>query len=108
MKSWVSDSWLKILVAILLVGAVYPSLPYVYYQLLSWVVLAAALSTAWQGRDNQFIVWFFLFIGVVFNPFAPLHLRQDIWHLADVCTALLFLGMIFFVRSPKEEPATKK
>lgn len=108
MKLWISDSWLKILATIFLIGAVVPTFPYVYYQILSWVVLATSLTTAWQARNNQPVVWFLLFIAIVFNPFAPLYLRQDIWHLADLCTALFFFGTIFLIRSPKDEPSPKK
>ncbi len=91
MKTWSSETWLTLLAIVLLLGAL-GTFPYVYYQILDWVVMGAALVIARRTckEGKMFEVWCFVAVAVVFNPFAPLYLTSGIWRIADVVVAALF------------------
>lgn len=76
------------------------SLPYAYYQLMSWVVIGAALVVVWQAykRNMIWVAWLFALVAVVFNPLAPIYLTANVWRIADVVVALLFVVSFFLIR----------
>lgn len=98
MQTWFKDHWLRLLAIVMLLGALAP-FPYVYYQFLNWVVMGAAIMTAFHAfkQRNDLLLWIFVFAAVVFNPFAPFYFRQDIWRVVDVVTALVFVTSFFFL-----------
>jgi hypothetical protein len=98
---WIQANWLKVVAALMLAGALFPIPYFAYYQLTNWVVLGAAIMTAWQARalGKEWIMWLFVLVAVVFNPIAPLYLRPDIWHVLDIVAALIFLLSFFFLRT---------
>ena len=102
MKAWLQDNWLKLLAIAMALGALAPVSYYAYFQLMNWVVVGAALMTAWQAykQKSLWIVWLFALVAVVFNPLAPLYLQADIWRIADVVVAALFV-ISFFLVKPK-------
>ena len=104
MQKWLQDNWLSLVAALMLLGAL-TALPYVYYQLLNWVVLGAAVVTAYRAhnRKRETWMWIFIVIAVVFNPVAPLHLRPSDWRLADIVAALLFFVSLFMMRREATE-----
>jgi len=84
----------------MVLGALDTSLPYVYFQLMTWVVAGAAVMTALQAykHNMQTVAWVFAFVAVVFNPVAPLYLRSDIWQLVDIAAATLFVLSLLVLR----------
>ncbi|MBI3638439.1 hypothetical protein HY227_01710 [Candidatus Wolfebacteria bacterium] len=103
MKNWLNFNWLKLVAVVVVLGALVFeknwTLPFIYYQLMNWVVGGAFLITAWQARQqkNFFWMWLFIFSAVVFNPLAPLYLQQNVWRIIDVVAVALFVISFFFV-----------
>lgn len=98
MNTWIINNWLKVLAIIALTGAVLGNFPFVYYQLMNWIVVGASIVTALQAsrKNNLSIMWLFLLVAVVFNPVAPLYLAQDVWIIVDVVAGALFV-LAFFI-----------
>jgi hypothetical protein len=69
-----------------------PEWPYAYYQMMNWVVMIAALLVLNDATrsDAKVVMLIFGLVAIVFNPIAPIHLRADIWQLADLASAALF------------------
>jgi hypothetical protein len=105
MNTFFTNHWLKLLAILMLLGALL-SFPFVYYQLMNWVVVGAALVTVQQAyqRKMHALAWLFALVAVVFNPLAPLYLRADVWHIADIVAAALFL-ISFGLITGKKFPA---
>jgi hypothetical protein len=89
--TWIKQYWLQVLAIVALLGAL-GAWPFAYYQLMNWIVLGAALSTAWMAyqRKQEAVAWLFLAVAVVFNPLAPLYLGPAVWKIADCIAAALF------------------
>ena len=102
MNQWIQDNWLKLLAIALALGALAPIPYYAYFQLMNWVVVGAALMTAAQAykQNKLWLVWLFVLVAVVFNPVAPLYLAADMWRVADMVVAALFV-ISFFLVKPK-------
>lgn len=100
MNAWLQDNWLKLLAIAFALGALAPIPFYAYFQLMNWVVVGAALTTALQAykQKRAWIVWLFVFVAVVFNPLAPLYLAADVWRVADIVVAVLFITSFFLVK----------
>jgi hypothetical protein len=100
MNTWISENWLKVVAIALALGALAPIPYFAYYQLMNWAVVGAAIVTAWQAykRGNEWLAWLFVVVAVVFNPIAPLYFRADVWQVADVIVAVLFLLSFYFLR----------
>ena len=98
MKFCFSSHWLKLIAIAMLIGALW-NFPFVYYQLMNWVVVGASLVTVEQAyqRKNATLAWLFALVAVVFNPLAPLYLRADVWHVADITASVLFVISFFFI-----------
>ncbi|MBL8031747.1 MAG: hypothetical protein JNK33_05500 [Candidatus Doudnabacteria bacterium] len=103
MNTFLSNHWLKLLAVVLLLGAL-GSFPFVYYQLMNWVVVGASLVTVQQAyqRNMTALGWVFALVAVVFNPLAPLYLRADVWQVADLTAAALFAVSFFLITSKKQ------
>jgi len=99
----IKTAWLRTLAIVMLAGALFPVPYYAYYQLMNWIVMGAALTVAYHAYKarNEAVLWLFVLVAVVFNPVAPLHLRADVWQIADIIAILLFL--ISFVLLKKKE-----
>jgi hypothetical protein len=99
---WIQFNWLKVVAIIMVSAAVLPIPYFVYYQMMNWIVVGAAILTALQASTVRcgFVFWTFMLVAVVFNPLAPLHLRADVWQIADIVAALIFLISFFVVRPP--------
>ncbi len=100
--TWIKFNWLKVVAIVMVLAAILPIQYFVYYQLMNWVVVGAAIVTALQARalKSESLMWLFILVAVVFNPVAPLHLRADVWQIVDIVVALLFI-ISFFVIKPK-------
>ncbi len=103
MNTFLSNHWLKLLAIALLLGAL-GSFPFVYYQIMNWVVVGASLVTVQQAYQRNItpLGWLFALVAVVFNPLAPLYLRADVWHVADVAAAVLFIISFAFITTKKQ------
>lgn len=102
--NWINNNWLKVVAIAMLIGALF-SVPYfAYYQLMNWVVVGAALVTAWQAHtiNKGWLMWLFILVAVVFNPLAPMYFQVDVWQIADIVVAILFLLSFFLVRVKAE------
>jgi hypothetical protein len=98
MKNFFTNHWLKLLAIVMLLGALL-TFPFVYYQLMNWVVVGASLVTVQQAYQRRMtaLAWLFALVAVVFNPLAPLYLRADVWNIADLIAAVLFIISFFFI-----------
>lgn len=104
MKTWLAYNWLKLLALTMAVGAIYSQLPYVYYQLTSWVILMAALVVAQQAHshDRPILMWVVIFTAIVFNPFSLLSINQvSVWQMLYLAGALIFFSSLFLVKNSK-------
>jgi len=105
MNAWLRQHWLSLLAIVLLLGALAP-LPYVYYQIMNWVVAIAALRIAYHGyKYNEWLLWPFVAVAIVFNPIAPLYFTALVWQIADVVVALLFVASFFVWRTVRTHTA---
>jgi len=88
---------LKIISAIVLFIAVF-NLPYVYYQLLRWVVMIIAgyLSSEYFKKENNVWGWFFVSIAILFNPIFPFYFSKNIWIVLNIISAAVFIISINF------------
>lgn len=102
MKAWFSYHWLKVIAIFIVLGAITPQ-PLAYYQLMSWIVSGSALITALQAhhQDRTVTMWLFLFVAIIFNPFAPLALTQDIWQAIYLVTAFVFFLALLAMNPPR-------
>jgi hypothetical protein len=91
MSLWLQKHGLTILAILLALGAL-ASWPFVYYQVLDWTVAGAALLIAKRAHQQGqvWMQWLFIAVAVLFNPLAPLYIRQDLWRIADIIVAILF------------------
>lgn len=100
-NAWLKENWLKLVAIVMALGAL-ASFPYVYYQLLNWVIAGAALLTAWQAhrQKNDWVAWLFAILAVIFNPIAPLYLGTGTWQILDVIAAVALALSFIVVRTP--------
>ncbi len=102
--TWLQLHWLKVLAITLLCGAL-TSVPYMaYYQLMNWVVLAAAIVTAMQAHhtERDTFMWLSLLVAIVFNPIAPLYFSTSVWHIADGIAIFFFVLATLTIRAAKK------
>lgn len=99
---WVRENWLKLVAVVLVAGVLQPwyGLPYAYYQLMNWVVMGAAVMTAFQAKKlgKEYVMWLAALVAVVFNPIAPFYLQASAWQIADYAVIVLFLLSFFVMR----------
>lgn len=90
-----------IIAAVMLFGAL-GEWPYGYYQLLRWVVCAAAVFIAYFGWQWKRIwaVWLLGVLAVLFNPIVTIHLNREIWQVIDVMSGFMFIVSTFAIWSP--------
>ncbi len=97
---WIDRHGLKVFAIVLLLGAL-TNIPYAaYFQIMNWVTALAAVQVAYRGyRDGKsWATWLFGAVAILFNPIAPIYLRNDIWQIADVVVAVLMLASIFLMK----------
>jgi hypothetical protein len=83
---------IAIIAGVVLILAIPPLWPYGYYQLLRWVVTAAALYIIYisYGLDNKKWIWLMAIIAILFNPIFSIHLTKGIWAPIDFVVAIIF------------------
>lgn len=86
------------ILSLLFIAFVYP-LPYGFYTLnriiTTFFSVIAAVQT-WEIKRSLSCV--FIFVGIIFNPIAPVHLTREIWKVIDVIAVLPFIVLILFRR----------
>jgi len=91
-----------IIIAILfLLGAVFLHFPYSYYQLLRWVVCAAAVMLAYKTTGGKQAVA--VTIALLFNPIIPVHLDRSTWAVLDAGAAVSFASIGLPLTPQKEK-----
>ena len=81
-------SYILILIPLLL--ACLLPMPYGYYQLVRVVATAAFAFLAYQERENS-LLWVFVGLALLFQPFEKIDLGRTVWNIVDVVVAV-FLG----------------
>ncbi|MCY3674966.1 MAG: hypothetical protein OXH65_09415 [Paracoccaceae bacterium] len=76
--------------------------PYGYYIFLRILIASTcALIVFYQWKhDDAISSWVFIFVGVgiLYNPFMPIHLTREIWIILNIITAGLFIGHYFMLK----------
>lgn len=77
-------------------------MPYGYYQFvryLSFSVFAYLSYTTYTAKGNlTLIVWIYLFLAILFQPFVKIALGRSIWNIVDVTVAI---GLIILASRKK-------
>jgi len=82
---------IKTVVIALLIMAVMLNHKYSYYELLRWIVTASCVWFIYCSvitKSIGFIVCFTT-IALLFNPIIKVWLQKEIWHIADLTTAII-------------------
>jgi hypothetical protein len=80
---------LSLILIPLLLACLLP-MPYGYYQLVRVVATAAFAFLAYQERGNN-LLWVFIGLALLFQPFEKIALGRTLWNVVDVAVAV-FLG----------------
>ena len=98
MRGWLTNNWFKLLAIVVLLGAS-GTHPYAYYQILRWVVCAAAAYAAYLylQAERTVLFWVFAAVAVLFNPIAPIYMSRDTWQNYDLIAAVIFAVSLFLV-----------
>lgn len=96
MKKYIEQNWFTILAGMMLLLAIPSIWPYVYYQLLRWVVMIVAGYNAYLAYESKEDVWMYVMVGVaiLFNPIASIHFQKETWAILDLVTALVMFASI--------------
>ena len=89
-----------------LIIALFPGLPYGYYQLLRWFVCGSCCYGAYLShkKHNEFWKWTYISLAVLFNPIAPIRFEKILWQFLDIIAALIILtSIIIFKRQKRDE-----
>ena len=76
--------------------------PYVYYQVLRWVVCAAAVNVAYRAYrwKRQATLWAFAIVAIIFNPLAPFHLPRGVWQVLNLAGVVVLVAAIIWLTVP--------
>lgn len=88
--------WYMFGVGLFLLGA-FGAWPYVYYQVLRWIVCVAGAYSAYTTHKSGSTGWTWMFgiIAVLFNPITPFFMKRETWQILDLITAVPFLYFPF-------------
>ena len=90
------------IVAILMLLLAIPSglWPYIYYQILRWIITCVALFIAYTAYhlEKQAWIWIIAIIVILFNPIVPIYLSKETWVLIDLIVSIIFLISIFKIK----------
>lgn len=103
MNREIKNNWVFFLAALLLLGA-FGTWPYVYYQLLRWVVFGVGIYASYQAHETNRNSWVWLFgaMALLFNPILPFYMERETWQVIDLTAALLLVSFIFSKRKQIE------
>lgn len=86
------NTFLKIAACLLLV-AVLPVWPYVFYQLLKVFIFGTAVYAAYlyhKQKVKQWM-WYMIVAAILFNPINPFYFGSFLWSIVDLIVACMFL-----------------
>ncbi len=95
---------LAVITGLMLFGAII-EFPYVYYQILRWVVCGVAILVAYFALKYK-KTWTTVLFGIIaalFNPIFPIHLTREVWFPIDLVCGLLFILSPNYLKEKVEE-----
>ncbi len=83
-----------IIAGIMLLLGVFSGWPYVYYQILRWVITIVGAVNAYQSYKEKRTGWMWVMIAItiLFNPIAPIYLNKGLWTILDIVVAVFMLS----------------
>lgn len=76
--------------------------PYIYYQILRWIVCIVSGYTAFiEYKKNKVWMAIFALISILFNPIAPFYFNRETWRIIDIIIAVIILISIFVFKEYK-------
>src|SRR3989344_7901507 len=101
--NWIKENWFLLVAALFLVAAL-GSWPYVYYQLLRWVVCGVGAYSAYMTYTQERRGWtgIFAVIAILFNPIMPFYMERETWQILDVAAAIPFLAFAFINKTTRQ------
>jgi hypothetical protein len=86
----------KILLSVLLLICLL-KMPYGYYQLVRFLSTGVFIYFAFieNERGNRNIVFIYVALAALFQPFFKINLGREIWNMVDVIVALYLLFTVF-------------
>lgn len=87
--------FLKIISAVLLFTAIF-ELPYGYYEFLRIAIFIGMAFLLFAERESKPELQLILYagIGILFNPFIPIHLERNIWFYLDISISVLLMLLV--------------
>ena len=84
------------------------SQPYIFFQLLRWLVTGTAAMLCYYSYQWQFTwaPWLYGFVAILFNPFVPFHMSRSSWAIVDLVAAIGLVITTFVVKPPEEVAVT--
>lgn len=81
--------------------------PYVYFQILNWVVSLFSILLAIRSYQEKrsLWVWTFAAIAVIFNPIEAFQFPRALWSAIDVIAGLIFVCSIYWMRPKTHQKA---
>ena len=98
------------IIAIIMLFLALSNNPYVYYQILRWVIAgvsAYSVYLAYKQSKNTW-VWILIIIMILFNPITPIHFSKKTWLFLDIIAALVIFISIFKIKITKEKNHIKR
>ena len=86
-------NFIKIIMGIMLLWALYPENPYVYYTILRIVIFISAIyiSTKYYQASNEKWLWIYGIIAFIYNPIFSIHLNREIWSVVNIATIVVIV-----------------
>lgn len=99
----------SLIVATLLIIAVFYIKEYSYYIFLRWIICLTAIYIGIYSYETKKIYWVWIMglVVLIFNPIIPFHLGKDIWIIIDFITAIIFVITILIFREKKTKYTVK-
>ena len=94
---------LNIVVILMLLWAIADN-PYVYYQILKWVVTGVLAYSVYYYFEWEVKVWGWVLaiLALLYNPIVPFFFERETWIVIDVITVVL-IGIGLFVAKPTQD-----
>ena len=85
---------IKSILAVLLLLCLLP-MPYVYYTIVRLAVTLGMINLCYVDNEEKSFrkFAFFVVIGILFNPLAPVEFERIIWNVFDVILAVFFYSL---------------
>lgn len=93
-------------ICLLLIGALYPGNPYIYYVLLRWISCPLLAYLTSSAAQQGFKIWAWLLgtLAVLYNPILPVHASRPLWTGANLVTMIVLAVSISTLRRRQRAP----